>query len=141
MTTEDTESAEDLLVKNMEYAAVIRSLRANAREERDQLKQLLAADSENVDAYLGVCIERDEAIAQAHNFEQGYHIHSARADEAIRERDELRELVKAYQDYTQLLGDEINDTAAVAYLHGWRSSRYEQGKVLREKIKQLEETK
>lgn len=34
--------------------------------------------------------ERDEAIAQAHNFEQGYHIHSARADEAIRERDELR---------------------------------------------------
>lgn len=85
--------------------------------------------------------ERDEAIAQAHNFEQGYHIHSARADEAIRERNELRELVKAYQDYTQLLGDEINDTAAVAYLHGWRSSRYEQGKVLREKIKQLEEAK
>jgi hypothetical protein len=34
--------------------------------ERDKLKQLLAADSENVDAYLGVCIERDEAreIAQ-----------------------------------------------------------------------------
>jgi hypothetical protein len=31
------------------------------RRERDKLKQLLAADSENVDAYLGVCIERDEA--------------------------------------------------------------------------------
>ena len=30
-------------------------------QERDQLKQLLAADSQNVDAYLGVCIERDEA--------------------------------------------------------------------------------
>jgi hypothetical protein len=29
--------------------------------ERDKLKQILAADSENVDAYLGVCIERDEA--------------------------------------------------------------------------------
>lgn len=35
--------------------------------------------------------ERDEAIAQAHNFEQGYHIHSARADEAIRERNEAQE--------------------------------------------------
>ena len=35
--------------------------RDKAREERDKLKQLLAADSENVDAYLGVCIERDEA--------------------------------------------------------------------------------
>ena len=33
-----------------------------AERERDQLKQLLAADSERVDAYLGVCIERDEAI-------------------------------------------------------------------------------
>ena len=32
-----------------------------AERERDQLKQLLAADSERVDAYLGVCIERDEA--------------------------------------------------------------------------------
>ena len=29
--------------------------------ERDELKQFLASDSENVDAYLGVCIERDEA--------------------------------------------------------------------------------
>ena len=34
--------------------------RDEARKERDQLKQLLAADSENVDAYLGVCIDRDE---------------------------------------------------------------------------------
>jgi len=56
-------------------------------------------------------------------------------------RDEARELVKAYQDYAQLLGDEINDMTSVAYVHGWRSNRYEQGKVLREKIKQMEETK
>ena len=38
--------------------------RDKAREERDKLKQLLAADSERVDAYLGVCIERDEAREQ-----------------------------------------------------------------------------
>ena len=58
-----------------------------------------------------------------------------------RERDEARELVKVYQEYTKLLCDEINDTAALAYVHGWRTNRYEEGKVLREKIKQLEETK
>jgi hypothetical protein len=29
--------------------------------ERDRLRQLLVADSERVDAYLGVCTERDEA--------------------------------------------------------------------------------
>jgi hypothetical protein len=32
--------------------------------ERDRLRQLLVADSERVDAYLGVCTERDEAIAR-----------------------------------------------------------------------------
>lgn len=63
------------------------------------------------------------------------------AENLERQRDEARELVKAYQDYTQLLGDEISDTASVAYVHGWRSNRYEQGKVLREKIKQLEAAK
>jgi hypothetical protein len=30
-------------------------------QERDRLRQLLVADSERVDAYLGVCTERDEA--------------------------------------------------------------------------------
>jgi hypothetical protein len=32
--------------------------------ERDRLRQLLVADSERVDAYLGVCTERDEAREQ-----------------------------------------------------------------------------
>jgi hypothetical protein len=34
------------------------------KQERDRLRQLLVADSERVDAYLGVCTERDEAIAR-----------------------------------------------------------------------------
>jgi hypothetical protein len=55
-----------------------------------------------------------------------------------RERDEARELVKYYQEYSKLLIGEINETAALAHVCGWRSNRYEQGKVLREKIKQLE---
>jgi NTP pyrophosphatase (non-canonical NTP hydrolase) len=58
-----------------------------------------------------------------------------------RERDEARELAEAYKEYAQLLGDEINSMAAVAHFHGWKSSRVEQGKVLREKIKQMEEAK
>lgn len=58
-----------------------------------------------------------------------------------RERDEARKLLKAYQDYTQLLAYEINRRLVDAYVYGWRSNRYEQGEVLREKIKQLEETK
>jgi hypothetical protein len=54
------------------------------------------------------------------------------------ERDEARELAGAYKEYAQLLGDEIDDMVILAHVHGWRSSRVEQGKVLREKIKQLE---
>ena len=42
------------------FARIFEMQRDEAREERDKLKQLLKADSENVDAYLGVCIERDE---------------------------------------------------------------------------------
>ncbi len=49
--------------------------RDEAMEERDQLKQLLAADSENVDAYLGVCIERDEAREEAHRFRSLHYSH------------------------------------------------------------------
>ena len=43
------------------FARRLERERDEAREERDKLKQLLAADSERVDAYLGVCMERDEA--------------------------------------------------------------------------------
>jgi hypothetical protein len=34
------------------------------KQERDRLRQILVADSERVDAYLGVCTERDEAITR-----------------------------------------------------------------------------
>ena len=57
------------------------------------------------------------------------------------ERDEARELVKVYQEYVKLLGYEINDMTPVAYIHGWRTNRYEEGKVLRDKINRLEEAK
>ena len=43
------------------FARRLERERDEAREERDKLKQLLAADSENVDAYLGVLLQRDEA--------------------------------------------------------------------------------
>ena len=85
-----------------------------------------------------VISERDELREKYDNLATK---HMLAINKICNERDEARELVKAYQDYAQLLGDEINDMTAVAYVHGWRSNRYEQGKVLREKIKQMEEAK
>ena len=57
------------------------------------------------------------------------------------ERDEAREQAAVFKDYAQLLGDEIDDMAVFAGVHGWKSSRIEQGKLLRDKIKQLEGAK
>ena len=57
--------------------------RDEAREERDKLKQLLKADSENVDAYLGVCT----ALAEAESMADGL---AEQAERLRKERDEAR---------------------------------------------------
>ena len=79
--------------------------RDEAREERDKLKQLLFADAENVDAYLGVCIERDEAReALKHIGEYGTEEINAAVElrqklaTALVERDEARELAQELLD-------------------------------------------
>lgn len=62
LALEETKKAKDALHwSDIQDIREMQRERDEARKERDQLKQLLAADSENVDAYLGVCIERDEA--------------------------------------------------------------------------------
>lgn len=49
----------------------------------------------------------------------------------------LNKLIALHQEYEQLLGNEINEIVALGYVHGWRSTRYEQGKQLRANIKAL----
>lgn len=46
----------------------------------------------------------------------------------------MNELIEAYEEYIKLLGDELSDVVSLAYIHGWRSTRYESGKTCREKI-------
>ena len=65
--------------------------RDEAREECDELKQLLAADSERVDAYLGVCMERDEARSVADGLAE-------QAERLRKERDEAREQVDCFRE-------------------------------------------
>ena len=85
--------------------------RDEAREERDKLKQLLAADSENVDAYLGVCIERDEAREKVEQQRKEIvrlngatnHAGGTPLKIALRERDEAREQAQQMSESNQLL--------------------------------------
>lgn len=51
----------------------------------------------------------------------------------------MKELIEVYDSYIKLLNDELRELASMAYNHGWRSSRYDCGKKLREKILKLEE--
>jgi hypothetical protein len=47
------------------------------------------------------------------------------------------ELIIAYENYIDLLANEIDSMSSIAYLHGYRSERYEIGKAMRFKISQL----
>ncbi len=50
-----------------------------------------------------------------------------------------KEIVDAYDEYVQLLGDELNEVVGLAAAHGWVSSRAEAGEKLRARIAKLKE--
>jgi hypothetical protein len=52
----------------------------------------------------------------------------------------MENLIKAYEDYILLLGEELNEVVSIAYMKGWKSKRVEQGKILREKIENEKNT-
>jgi len=79
-------------------ANAIMMQRDEAREQRDKLKQLLAADSENVDAYLGVCMERDEARNEILGWENKWKCAVDMAARAELERDDAFNKLKELKD-------------------------------------------
>lgn len=50
---------------------------------------------------------------------------------------EVIDLVHAYQEYIQLLLEELKETTPVAAMHGWKSKRYADGNQKRKKIIEL----
>ncbi len=53
----------------------------------------------------------------------------------------LKEVILVQDDYIKLLTEELNELALFASVHGWKSTRYEQGKTFRKKIAQLKEAR
>ena len=60
-------------------------------------------------------------------------MHPLKADIA-RLRQERDEFAKAYDKYIALLGEELDELIPLATSHGWKSTRFEVGKALRERI-------
>lgn len=52
--------------------------------------------------------------------------------------DERDKVISLQKEYIKLLGDELDETVEMAHIHGWKSTRYEEGKRLRELIKETE---
>jgi len=46
-------------------------------------------------------------------------------------------LIRALEDYIKLMGEEISALVGLAHVHGWKSTRAEKGKKMREKIMKL----
>lgn len=46
-------------------------------------------------------------------------------------------IIKAQQEYTHLLLDELGSTVTLAFVHGWRSENIERGQELRQKLRDL----
>ena len=56
--------------------------------------------------------------------------------EVAKEREKAKKLVEALNEYIVLLGEELDEVMGFVNAHQWESTRFEQGKILREKIKQ-----
>lgn len=51
----------------------------------------------------------------------------------------LVKLIKAYENYIDLLTDELNEVVSMAAIHGWKSDRAEKGEAARIEIETLKE--
>lgn len=67
------------------------------------------------------------------------HRMTKKVDKAIETIANIDPLIKAYDDYIELLKDELHNVVLFASNHGWKSSRYEKGMELREQIKKAKD--
>jgi len=56
------------------------------------------------------------------------------ADGVSKELEAAKLKIGVWKEYAELLTAELGETIGVAYSHGWRSSRHERGKELRQKL-------
>ena len=60
-------------------------------------------------------------------------------EDAFAHENKLKETIRLLLDYVDMLGAELDETAPIAHLHGWRSTRAEEGKRIRKALGSKEE--
>jgi hypothetical protein len=66
-------------------------------------------------------------------FARDYHQAKSKEDDLIDYIDYISGLI----EYIKIIGDELDETSVLAYTHGWRSGRVEQGKDARSKLNKM----
>ena len=51
----------------------------------------------------------------------------------------MRQIIAKQDEYNKLLSDELDEVVTIAYIHGWHSNRFEQGKQMRDELADLNE--
>ena len=118
-------------------------LEGNIKEKSEYATKLL---DESIDFYTQKC-KAEKKVEELENAltnqmtavgELKIYLNNAKAE--IKSLEEgIGKLLSQYDEYIQLMTDELNDIAALAITHGWKSHRYEEGKTYRETISNLKE--
>ncbi len=58
-------------------------------------------------------------------------------EKMIKAQTDMWKLTNEYEEYAKLLVDELNEVVGIAAVHGWKSSRAEEGYRMRQKIQEL----
>ena len=66
-----------------------------------------------------------------------YVLEQARQDERMKTLQEVGEIFTVYDKYTAAMSAELNEVVPLSMVHGWHTSRFEQGKTCREEIANL----
>ena len=53
--------------------------------------------------------------------------------------EKLEQLVEILEEYIKLLGEELGETVMMAHIHGWQSTRQQQGIDIRKRIQEIKE--
>lgn len=101
---------------------------------KDRKIALFTAQRDSDHEYYMKLIKEIELECEVRLKEQSV-IHSMEIEQVRKETAE--EILKVTDGYTDLLVQEIESMVTLAHSHGWKSTKFEQGKIFREQITKL----
>ncbi len=100
-------------------------------------EELLLTDEEVLEWAIEAKNIRREDIPNKDNLPPSWHREAQLAKVSAHYEAEIKEMFEVYDNYLNLLGEELNELVPLAHVHGWKTHRYELGVECRRKIDEL----